>query len=539
MTPEPPLSINNIALCLSGGGYRAAAYHLGAMRTLNDLRLLDKVKYISTASGGTITAMKYVTDKIERDQKFEFDDFFNEMSAFLVDVNVVKDAFEILEVTPCPDGTNDLSLIRSAAQVYREKLIGPHTETIEGLEVKREWTLADLEATEKFNDLIFNSSEFRTGNAFRLRVGPADRDFYFGNSNTRVKETVWTQLSPADVVAATSCFPGVFEPIRFPQDFQMKDRSVADDPFINKNPELTTVALMDGGILDNQGVAGMTVSYKTDPLPFDLMIVSDTAAREDNILDYKIEERKVGISLGLLTLVVLAVLGFFIFASISTIVTLDRSPDRSWPIWLGLLVTSVAGLISLILLELVVWAVLTIRSLNVMGDTFPIWSYIRRLSVGDLWTLISGRLFSTKAMTFQVFMKRIRDLQFANTMSAIGRNTRANLYNGRTVFSMIYRMVPRSVRLAGEKTEPLHTPELQPTERMVTIAKDAGCVGTKLWLDKEELNTLIDCGRITVCLALLAFVWKDNESLAEQNTPNSLFGDLYKKWMELKAEFAD
>lgn len=43
-------------LCLSGGGYRAALFHLGATRRLNELGVLGRVRTISSASGGAITA---------------------------------------------------------------------------------------------------------------------------------------------------------------------------------------------------------------------------------------------------------------------------------------------------------------------------------------------------------------------------------------------------------------------------------------------------------------------------------------------------
>ena len=48
-----------IGLALSGGGYRAAAYHIGALRALHKLGVLDKVDVISSVSGGSIIAAYY------------------------------------------------------------------------------------------------------------------------------------------------------------------------------------------------------------------------------------------------------------------------------------------------------------------------------------------------------------------------------------------------------------------------------------------------------------------------------------------------
>src|SRR5258708_12082538 len=45
-----------IALCLSGGGYRAMLFHLGTLWRLNELGYLPKLDRISSVSGGSITA---------------------------------------------------------------------------------------------------------------------------------------------------------------------------------------------------------------------------------------------------------------------------------------------------------------------------------------------------------------------------------------------------------------------------------------------------------------------------------------------------
>jgi NTE family protein len=49
-----------MALCLSGGGFRAALFHLGALRRLNELGILSDVDTISAVSGGSILAAHLV-----------------------------------------------------------------------------------------------------------------------------------------------------------------------------------------------------------------------------------------------------------------------------------------------------------------------------------------------------------------------------------------------------------------------------------------------------------------------------------------------
>src|SRR6516165_3718974 len=50
-----------IALCLSGGGFRAALFHLGALRRLNELGILSRVDTIASVSGGSILAAHLAT----------------------------------------------------------------------------------------------------------------------------------------------------------------------------------------------------------------------------------------------------------------------------------------------------------------------------------------------------------------------------------------------------------------------------------------------------------------------------------------------
>src|SRR5579864_1048345 len=45
-----------IALCLSGGGYRAMLFHVGALWRLNEAGQLPRLDRISSVSGGSITA---------------------------------------------------------------------------------------------------------------------------------------------------------------------------------------------------------------------------------------------------------------------------------------------------------------------------------------------------------------------------------------------------------------------------------------------------------------------------------------------------
>src|SRR5262249_62000062 len=49
---RPGREREGIAVCLSGGGFRAALFHAGALRRLNELGILSRVRTVSSVSGG-------------------------------------------------------------------------------------------------------------------------------------------------------------------------------------------------------------------------------------------------------------------------------------------------------------------------------------------------------------------------------------------------------------------------------------------------------------------------------------------------------
>lgn len=93
MTPDPQrsddpdLELANIALglSLSGGGFRASAFHLGVLKRLRELGLLSKVVSISTVSGGSIVGAALVCRNINRNvlDADEWNSFETDMIAFM------------------------------------------------------------------------------------------------------------------------------------------------------------------------------------------------------------------------------------------------------------------------------------------------------------------------------------------------------------------------------------------------------------------------------------------------------------------------
>ena len=59
---DPKQPTDGIALCLSGGGYRAMLFHLGSLWRLNELHYLKKLNRVSSVSGGSITSGVLATE---------------------------------------------------------------------------------------------------------------------------------------------------------------------------------------------------------------------------------------------------------------------------------------------------------------------------------------------------------------------------------------------------------------------------------------------------------------------------------------------
>src|SRR5205814_2023668 len=62
-----------IGLALSGGGSRAIAFHLGCLRALNEVGLLERVGVISTISGGSVIGAYYAYTPGKPFAEFESD----------------------------------------------------------------------------------------------------------------------------------------------------------------------------------------------------------------------------------------------------------------------------------------------------------------------------------------------------------------------------------------------------------------------------------------------------------------------------------
>ena len=175
-----------IALCLSGGGYRAMVFHLGALMRLNELGYLPRLARVSSVSGGSITAGVLAVNwgKLNFDDKGVARNFQQAVTAPIRNLaSKTIDATAILEGLLLPGTVADK--VRAAYQQY---LFG-HA------------TLQDIPDSPRF---VFNATNVQSLALWRFSK-PYMRDY-------RVGEVRHPKVELAMAVAASSAFPPVLSP---------------------------------------------------------------------------------------------------------------------------------------------------------------------------------------------------------------------------------------------------------------------------------------------------------------------------------------
>src|SRR5687768_1158368 len=94
----PKAPFNNIAISLSGGGFRGASIHLGVMSYLStkifkDITLLERIRVLSTVSGGTFVGAKYAAT-LKKGGTFE--DCYKSLVDFMTGKDLVEEALQHL-----------------------------------------------------------------------------------------------------------------------------------------------------------------------------------------------------------------------------------------------------------------------------------------------------------------------------------------------------------------------------------------------------------------------------------------------------------
>lgn len=232
----------SIGLALSGGGFRAALFHLGAVWRLNELSLLPKIDRISAVSGGAILsgllAVRWGQGRLNFSDDGVVENFREEV------VNPVWDfCSRNLDVVGVLGSF--LPFTNLMARAYRRHLVG-------GL------TLQDMPDTP---DFVFNAAHLETG-----------RNWTFSKSCMRTYKLGAVDrpdILLATAIAASSAFPPWFSPVVLkldPDRFRKTELAELFDRVDLKKK----VSLTDGGLYDNIGIHAIR-NFKT-------ILVSDASS---------------------------------------------------------------------------------------------------------------------------------------------------------------------------------------------------------------------------------------------------------------------
>ncbi len=283
-TPPPVAALNaRIGLSLSGGGSRAVAFHLGTLRALEDLQLLDEVDVISGVSGGSLmTGLLGYSEAAF----FEIDRSTVEFlgrglvrpalkklmhpariaallwnSTFVALPSLATDmiaGIAKLAAAFFPGSRAALDVLSRCAWPLRRRYSRTHVVSD---------AIADMVGTQSCDaptrqgkSIVFNACELRTGTAFRM-----------SNERFGTWRYGWapaSELRVADAVTASAAYPPLLPPFDWTRPFE-------------RHGERTTrrVIVTDGGVFENLGVSVMeprrdsqisAITYNPD-----IIVVSD------------------------------------------------------------------------------------------------------------------------------------------------------------------------------------------------------------------------------------------------------------------------
>lgn len=217
---------DTIGLCLSGGGYRAMIYHIGAIIRLNELGFLPRLAEVASVSGGSITAgllaLRWPALRFDEDGRAVnlYELFVSPLLRFAGKGIDIKAALYGL-LPGCSAGD---SLVRA----YDRHLF-------EGA------CLQDITDSPRFT---FMATNLQTGSGWRFGRSYA-ADYRVGLIDRPV-------IPLARVVAASSAFPPLLSPVRIDLAGESVRPTAGAD--LHRAPFTTTAVLADGGIYDNLGL---------------------------------------------------------------------------------------------------------------------------------------------------------------------------------------------------------------------------------------------------------------------------------------------
>jgi predicted acylesterase/phospholipase RssA len=557
----PQYPFKNIAISLSGGGYAAASFHLGTLSYLHKLsfkgeNLLKNVRVLSTVSGGTFTGVRYILSLKNGES---FDIFFNSFYEFMKNIDLIKESLKKLENEKNWENYKSKSLINAFAETYYEKFTQDKFEIL--------WDYAEKIHVK---EIIFNATEFKDGLTFRFQktgqfntTKKETKYGLIGNYFNHVSATLAKKIRFADIIAASSCFPAAFEPINFPNDFIPKEdfnRLTKEER--KKITREEPIGLMDGGIVDNQGIHSVrqaeermrkyiTNEYISKDNAIDLYIISDVSSPKINEEDFILTKENKNNWWRKLSLRKLRTISIFLLALSAFLLTHNIFFLNTK---LEIILSSVFFTLLLIISGLIYFSYYLV--IEILPKKLKIPSFFtKKLAVfldikfGVYETMIKNRVDSILSMVTEVFMRQIRRLSY----NKIYEDKR---WNNRLIMNAIYELTKEKVQEREKKRqEKKQSPlpkNLSPTKPMQDVIDSAMSMKATLWFkpedleddsNKNKLNSLIAAGQFNICFNLIEYIisLKENKSYNEYDDKTKqeiedLYKDLEKDWENFKIE---
>ena len=288
--------LGKVGLALSGGGFRAALYHIGVLARLAELDMLRNVEVLSCVSGGSIIGAHYylelknlLEEKEDADiDKGEYIQIVKRISGTFLDG--VKTNIRMRVISNWWDNTRlfwDKGYSRSLrlGKLYEEKIF----KRVRGYEDVKQIMLNELKICPKmggirnpsFNPkydnwrrkakvpiLLLNATTVNTGHNWQFSttwMGESPFAMQKIDANARLRRMYYKttgekkyrrEIRLGYAVAASSAVPGLFDPLKLKTLYPGYK-----------------VSLVDGGVHDNQGIAGLLEQDCT------VMLVSDASGQ--------------------------------------------------------------------------------------------------------------------------------------------------------------------------------------------------------------------------------------------------------------------
>ncbi len=229
-----------VGLALSGGGYRATLFHVGALYRLNELGWLPRIDRISSVSGGSLMAGLLAT----RWNKLSWNETTGVADNFRIQILDPTMRFTRLPIDVFVIGLGLIPLVNPADVMDR----------ILGWTLTNHGRLAGLPDRPRF---IINAAHLATGESWRFSKA------YMADSRLGVICEPNVALSRA--IAASAAYPPFVAPLvldlRSMRVRPMDGTDLYDDPSASDMKK--RVILLDGGAYDNLGVEAVEGRCRT------------------------------------------------------------------------------------------------------------------------------------------------------------------------------------------------------------------------------------------------------------------------------------